>query len=167
VKEGESVSLGRFGTATLLEAAANPSVDPVRFEFALAPGGAGPPPHFHPHQEESWEVLEGVMELRLGAEKIRLAAGESAVAPPGTAHTFRNAGEQPLRFKDAHLPARGFQHYIEQLAELLGEGGERDPRTLLRLARLVASLGEDQRPDGPLSTIAVRAGGTVARLLRL
>src|SRR5205823_2984456 len=84
---------GRAGTATLIRSPANPAADPVDFEFELPPGAGGPPPHFHPHQEERWQVKEGVMELRLGRRTVHLAAGESAAAPPGTAHSFRNRGD--------------------------------------------------------------------------
>ena len=167
MREGESVSLGRFGRARLIRSAADPAVDPVEFEFELAPGAAGPPSHFHPHQEERWQVKEGVMELRLGRRTMHLAAGESAAAAPGTAHSFRNGGDQPLRFEDAHLPAGSFQRYIEQLAKVLEHGGGRDPRTLLRLAGLVAAQGEDQRPAGLAARLMLSVGAGAARLLHL
>jgi mannose-6-phosphate isomerase-like protein (cupin superfamily) len=159
--------MGRLGSATLVSSARHASVDAVEFEFALDAGASGPPPHFHPHQEESWEVLEGVLDLRIAGRRERLRAGESIGINPGTVHSFRNGSGEPVRFRDVHVPALGFQRYIEQLAAILTAGPERDPRTLLRLARLVAAQGEDQRPAGVLSRAGILAGAFTARVLGL
>ncbi|TMK40124.1 MAG: cupin domain-containing protein [Actinobacteria bacterium] len=167
MNEGETVSLGRYGTAMLVRTAPDPQADAVEFEFRLGPRSPGPPPHRHPHQEERWEVLEGTLDARVDGTPRRLSAGESIAIAPGTAHGFRNRGEEPLRFRDVHLPARGFQRYIEQLAAILGQGRARDPRTLLRIARLVAAQGDDQRPATRPGRIALSAAAGIARLLGL
>ena len=167
MREGEKVDLGRLGSATLVREPRHTSVDAVEFEFALEPGATGPPPHFHPHQEERWEALEGVLDLRIAGSRQQLRAGESIGISPGTVHSFRNGSGEAVRFRDVHTPALGFQRYIEQLAAILTAGPERDPRTLLRLARLVAAQGDDQRPAGTLSRAGILAGGFTARMLGL
>jgi quercetin dioxygenase-like cupin family protein len=167
MREGETINLGRLGSATLVTAPRHASVDAVEFEFALEAGAAGPPPHFHPHQEERWEVLEGVLDLRVSGSRQQLRAGESIGIRPGTVHSFRNRSGERVRFRDLHVPALGFQRYIEQLAAILTVGPERNPRTLLRLARLVAAQGDEQRPAGVLSRAGILAGAFTARVLGL
>jgi quercetin dioxygenase-like cupin family protein len=51
----------------------------------VAPGG-GTPPHYHKTYDEHFEVLEGVLELRVGGDTRNLHAGQKALAPKNTLH---------------------------------------------------------------------------------
>jgi quercetin dioxygenase-like cupin family protein len=64
----------------------------VEVLFTLPPGRRGPPAHVHPHVED-WEVVDGTLDARVGGERRTLGAGASLSIPPGTAHTFRNSGD--------------------------------------------------------------------------
>jgi quercetin dioxygenase-like cupin family protein len=55
----------------------------------LAPYGESPPLHVHRIEDELFHVLEGELRLRAGDADIRLAAGESVLAPKGVPHTYR------------------------------------------------------------------------------
>jgi quercetin 2,3-dioxygenase len=50
--------------------------------------GAGFPLHSHRRTREAMVVLEGSVELWLGARKYRMSAGDFANVPPGTAHGY-------------------------------------------------------------------------------
>jgi quercetin dioxygenase-like cupin family protein len=52
--------------------------------------GIGPPPHQHAW-DESYFVLEGVIEVSVGDAVHRLAAGDLLHVPGGTVHSYRNA----------------------------------------------------------------------------
>jgi quercetin dioxygenase-like cupin family protein len=54
----------------------------------LFPHGASPPLHTHP-QDESYVVLEGVLTIQAGEDRVVLAAGGVAAVPMGVPHTFR------------------------------------------------------------------------------
>ena len=56
---------------------------------SLTPYGYSPPLHIHHAEDELFRVLDGELALRVGDSELRLAAGETAVAPKGVAHTFR------------------------------------------------------------------------------
>ena len=45
-----------------------------------------PPAHYHPQQEERFEVLSGVLHVRVGDEERELREGDVLVVPPGTTH---------------------------------------------------------------------------------
>ena len=51
-------------------------------------GAEAPPPHYHPSQDEHFEVLEGSIALRVGHEHRTVPAGESFDIPRGTVHTM-------------------------------------------------------------------------------
>ena len=51
-------------------------------------GTGGPPVHVHPSAEESYEVLEGRLDVFIDGRWQTLRAGEKAFVPPGTPHTL-------------------------------------------------------------------------------
>jgi mannose-6-phosphate isomerase-like protein (cupin superfamily) len=66
--------------------------DTERVEMWTDPGGGPKVPHFHPHFDENFEVLEGEVTYTVDGEKATTGAGERAVAPAGVRHTFENTG---------------------------------------------------------------------------
>ena len=67
-------------------------------EWNLEPyPGDQAPPHVHHGSDEAFYVLDGEIEVLDGAERRILAAGELAVIPAGTVHTFANRGPGQTR----------------------------------------------------------------------
>lgn len=62
-------------------------------EFVIAPGGAGPPVHIHAFSPEALHVVSGEMSAIVGDEHLEVGPGESVFVPPGTPHTWFNAGD--------------------------------------------------------------------------
>lgn len=50
--------------------------------------GFTPPPHFHQYEDESFYILEGVIEFQAGDKKMTCGAGELAVLPKMIPHSF-------------------------------------------------------------------------------
>src|SRR5262245_15144407 len=63
----------------------------------VTPPGQGPPLHTHDDEDESWYVLDGELECRLGEELRRAPAGSFVFVPRGTPHCFANVGDEPAR----------------------------------------------------------------------
>ena len=82
--------------------------------FRYAPGEKGPDAHVHHHHTDAFYVLEGELELTLGAERKVVTArpGTFAAAPPDTLHTFRNASADQVVFLNLHVPSMGFGDHI-------------------------------------------------------
>lgn len=119
----------------------DPETDPWRVTMIFASGFAGPPVHVHPHQEESYEVLSGVLDVFIDGRWRELGAGESLTVPAGTPHTIRNLHAQELRAVNVHAPALGFPGYMAGLHELVHTGRVRalppkDPRSAIYLSML-------------------------------
>ena len=85
----------------------------VEMEFSLPAEAFAPPPHRHPTQVESYEVLEGSFEVMVDGDWQRLRAGESAEVPVAANHTFRLVGE-PVRVRNFHRPGSRFDEFIER-----------------------------------------------------
>jgi uncharacterized RmlC-like cupin family protein len=93
--------------------------------------------HYHPQQEETYEVLEGTLEVFRAGRWRALHAGQSLIVPPGAVHGFRNATGAAVRFRNGHRPARGFQAHLETLDRLVRAGkirGTKDPRSVIYMA---------------------------------
>src|SRR5215208_4206115 len=154
---GDVVTLSDGTALEIVTPAAQTDGRLVEVLFTLPPGRRGPPSHLHRHVEE-WEVLGGMLEARVGGKRRTLAAGASLSIPPGTAHTFRNGGEQPTRVLDRHRPAGRFEEFVRKEMALSAEGLHQ-PSVLLRLAMLWHGYRDTQVPAGraPRALVSVLA----------
>ena len=93
--------------------------------------------HFHPEQEETYQVMEGVLEVFRDGEWHLVSAGNSLAIPSKTVHGFRNPSDVPVRFINVHRPALQFQEHLETLTRLSRMGkirGTKDPRSLIYMS---------------------------------
>jgi mannose-6-phosphate isomerase-like protein (cupin superfamily) len=128
------------------------------------PGTGGPPVHVHPNAEESYEVLEGSLEVLIGNEWRTLRAGEKATVPPGTPHTLRMTRTEPVRLINVHRPALRFEAMFREMHALIQAGKikrlpPKDPRSAIYAAMLFAKYTDEQRmvkpPDGLFKALAL------------
>lgn len=82
----------------------------------LAGAEQGPPPHFHPRQEEHFEVLEGTIEAKLEGQTLTLRAGDTFDVPAAAAHEMRPVTEARALW-EVRPPLRTL-HLFEALAEM-------------------------------------------------
>jgi len=96
----------------------------------LTPPGGGPPPHYHTNEDEWFFVQEGRAEFFLDGVWKEVPAGTAAFLPRGSKHTFRNAGDTPLRLL-VHAAPAGFEVFFERIAGAFHEpGGPNMPRII-------------------------------------
>ena len=50
--------------------------------------GFTPPPHFHKYEDESFYILEGVIDFQAGDKKFRAGPGELVILPKEVPHSF-------------------------------------------------------------------------------
>src|SRR4051794_13445702 len=67
--------------------------------FALiestAPANSGVPLHLHTHEDETFYVLEGTMEVQADGRTVMLEENASAFLPRGKPHSYRNPAKAP------------------------------------------------------------------------
>lgn len=72
--------------------------DALKIESTWQPSDQKPPSHYHPSQDERFEILEGTVTVELGREPARtLAAGDTLNVPKGTPHRMWNPGPGTAR----------------------------------------------------------------------
>lgn len=89
---------------------------------AYVPDRPAPPLHRHPRQTERFEVLSGMVEVRLGQETKRYEAGARFEVPPGLVHTMRNGGADLLQMRWTITPALTSESLTEALWSLAASG---------------------------------------------
>jgi quercetin dioxygenase-like cupin family protein len=153
---------------SITKSAAETGGERVEIEITLPPDVSGPPPHFHPRQEEQWHVLAGTLEAQVDGNWRTLREGESASIPMGRVHTLRNRTNEDVRVLDVHIPALDFQDYMEDLHQLTEAGkitSLRSPRSLVYLATVLREHRTTQLTASRLQRIAESALAGLGKLL--
>ncbi len=167
---GERFEMPDGSTYEVTAAAADTGGDFVGMEFTLPPGSVAPPPHVHPTPAESFEVIEGALDLVVDGKWRTLTVGESASVPPGALHTFKNRSGETVRVGNVHRPAVRFEDYIEHIYRLMKARGikrVKDPRVPFYLSMLMLEYPETIRPGRTRERIGMGALAGIGRLVRL
>jgi quercetin dioxygenase-like cupin family protein len=82
----------------------------------VTPPGGGPPPHYHTMEDEWFLVQEGRAEFLMDGVWKEVPPGSAAFMPRGAEHSFRNAGDTPLRLL-VHTAPAGFEVFFARMAE--------------------------------------------------
>ena len=69
----------------------------LEVEAVYAPAGKEPPKHYHPSQDEHFEVLEGSIRVRAGDEERTLGVGDEIDIARGTVHKMWNPASGDAR----------------------------------------------------------------------
>lgn len=134
MRQGRLYDVGGDRVRILIEAAATGGALGM-IEIEVAPGN-GPPPHVHSREDETFHVLEGELVLTVGGERQTLRAGETAFAPRGIPHGFRNDGRSAARVLVTLTPG-GFERFFAEVGTPAEPGSPIAPPTADALARLV------------------------------
>ena len=140
----------------------------VEMEFVLPHRCVPPPPHVHRTQAETYEVLEGALEIVVDGAWRTLRAGESATVPAGALHTFRNRSGATVRVRNWHRPAERFEEFIERMSATLAAKGvrsKRDPRVMPLLSAVMLDYPDTLVPGRRREAIPMRVLAAIGRRL--
>jgi quercetin dioxygenase-like cupin family protein len=93
---------------------------------AIVPPGGGPPPHIHTLEDETFYVLEGKCEIRLGDEVVSAGPGDFVNVPRGEVHCFHNASDALVRMILTFTPS-GIEKFFEETLEPANDLTEAPP----------------------------------------
>jgi mannose-6-phosphate isomerase-like protein (cupin superfamily) len=132
-------------------------------------GMTGPPVHVHPTADESYEVLEGALDVCVDGVWKTVRAGESATAPAGVPHTLRNATSEPVRIVNIHRPALKFESFFREMHALIGQGKikrlpPKEPGSAIYVAMLFSKYPDEIRVVKPPNGV-FKALATIGRAL--
>jgi mannose-6-phosphate isomerase-like protein (cupin superfamily) len=127
--QGRSVSLR--GTRVVFKVESDSATGASLSEWSALPGfDTGL--HVHERLEETWFVLSGELEFRVGDEAFTAGAGATVFVPPHVPHAFANRGREDARFLLTLSPP-GHDRYFDELAEILAADGPPDPEMIANL----------------------------------
>ncbi len=130
----------------------------------IGPEMSGPPVHLHPTAEESYEVIEGSLDICVDGVWRTLRAGESATTPTGVPHTLRNATKEPVQIVNIHRPALQFEPFFREMQALIEQGKiknlpPKEPRSAIYAAMLFGKYPDEIRvvkpPAGVFKALAL------------
>lgn len=84
--------------------------------------GDPPPKHFHPAQDERFELVEGTVRVELDGEVRELGPGDSLEIPRGAVHRLWNPAEEAARATWLTTPAGRTEQWFRALDALHREG---------------------------------------------
>ena len=154
---------------TFLATAEETNGEYVRIRNETSAGAQGVVMHYHLAYMETFEVLEGTLDMCVGTKDnhLVLAGGESAFVPLNTAHRFWNSSTERTVFEVEIRPARNFEKAIRAQLGLVEDGKTNEeaiPKNILELA-LLYELSESYVVGMPLS-LQKGIFGALARVAR-
>ena len=126
----------------------------VRIRNETAAGGRGVVLHYHLTYTETFNVLEGRLDICVGSKTACqvLRPGQSAFVPLKAVHRFWNSSDEPVVFEVEIRPARNFETALRAQFGLVADGRTNEkavPKNILELA-LIYELAESYIAGPPL-----------------
>jgi mannose-6-phosphate isomerase-like protein (cupin superfamily) len=110
------------------------------FEVATQPE-AGPPPHVHHREDESFYVIEGDYEFLIVGRTIRVGVGALLYFPKGTLHAHKNIGQGVGRLLVSQTPGGLYERFFEEVGKPADGSGQlvfgerqREAKGIVRIA---------------------------------
>jgi mannose-6-phosphate isomerase-like protein (cupin superfamily) len=90
--------------------------------------------HVHERLEETWFVLSGELDFRVGDQTFTAGPGATVFVPPHVPHAFANCSETDATFLLTLSPP-GHDRYFDELADILAVDGPPDPDAIAELRK--------------------------------
>jgi mannose-6-phosphate isomerase-like protein (cupin superfamily) len=153
-----------------LETSRETNGERVLIDTFVQPDGFVAAAHVHPHQQERFEILEGVLGMKAGRRKLELRPGETETIEPGTPHKFWNVGDEVVRFRCEVRPALQFEQLLETMFALATDGqtnkkGMPNPLRLAVIARAHFDVVRLPFPPASVQRLGLALGAPLGRLL--
>jgi quercetin dioxygenase-like cupin family protein len=114
--------------ARILLSAADTGGTHTLIELTVPPRD-GPPPHIHTNEDETFIVLEGVLDFTIDGQTRRVGPGACIFGPRGVPHTFKCLGSCRARLLVLTTPG-GFERFGAAIAQQFPKGTRVDPARL-------------------------------------
>lgn len=154
----------------LLRTATETNGELLEMEATYVPGSVEPLEHFHPSQDEHFEILAGSMEAQVGGDRRVLSEGDVLDIPAGTVHAMWNGGDGEARVVWQTRPALRTEEFLRLVGRLAQEGKltPKGPRNPLVGAAVMQEFRDEFRPTNPpapVQAVAFPVLAVVARIL--
>ena len=124
----------------LLETSAMTGGERVRTRIVFAAGGIRVPPHVHPLQDETLEVISGSLTCILDGKRHVADAGATVRLPRGIGHQHYSEGPEGAVTIQTMTPGLDFDYLLENLFGFGAEGRLKGVSYLMQLLVLLAKM---------------------------
>jgi quercetin dioxygenase-like cupin family protein len=139
----------------------------LEMEAFYPPHGPMPPPHFHPQQEEQFQVLAGEFRVTRGAETVTYKTGDRFTIPAGLPHAMHNVADEKGHLLWQTRPALQSERFFDavwrmdydEAAQQTGGFGR-----LLRLALIFQAHQREVRLSSPVQRTLLKLLAPLGRL---
>jgi mannose-6-phosphate isomerase-like protein (cupin superfamily) len=131
----------------VLRGASDTNGELLEMEATYEPGSVEPLVHFHPRQDEHFEVVSGSIRAHVGRDERALGAGDVLDVPAGTVHAMWNDGEGAANVIWQTRPALRSEDFFRTVGALAEQGKltTKGPRNPLVGASLLYRFREEFR----------------------
>lgn len=90
----------------------------------IAPGGFIPD-HYHKWEDQTFHIIEGHLEAKIGDTVQRISTGDSIHCPRGVSHYIKNIGDQPAKLISYIFPGDWAEEFMAETSRQT-HAGEHD-----------------------------------------
>lgn len=116
VAAGDGLRVWAMGVLVTLKALAEDTGGGYSLFEDEVPPGAGPPPHVHSREDETWYMLDGELDWVVGGRTFPARTGAFLHLPRGVPHSFSNRSGRPARMVLTYAPA-GFEAWFLEVGK--------------------------------------------------
>jgi quercetin dioxygenase-like cupin family protein len=123
----------------------------LEMEAVYMPASPQPPYHYHPYQEEQFEVLAGVFRAMINDVEYTYQTGDKFTVPANIPHWMHNISPEEGRLLWQIRPALKSQEFFETMWGLLGDDktNANGVPNLLQLAVILLAYRNEFRASRP------------------
>lgn len=150
VEPGDQIVVSESQGLTFLRTGAETDGELLEVRATYRPDSPEPPAHYHPNQEERFEVLRGTFEAVIDGEEAVYTPGDSFTVPQGAVHWMRNIASEPGELGWEIRPALRTASFFTAFWGLEREhGGAEAGPDLLQAAVLLPEFYDEFRLASP------------------
>ena len=156
-------------TITFVTTAKESKGDQLEMVSTWEPTSFQPSPHYHPYQDEVFEVMDGELTLLLNGKTWTLKKGESIDIPASAVHSMWNASKTNVVARWKVFPALNTEYLLETGMGLAADGKTTKDGVpdLLQVALLAKKFKKEFRLKKPPFVVQQIIFGMLAPLARL
>lgn len=141
----------------------------LEMEAVYPPNSPQPAYHYHPYQEEQFQVLQGTFRAKIGGVVHTYMPGETYTVPANTPHWMHNVSSEEGRLLWQVRPALRTQAFLETMWGLDADGktNASGVPNLLQLAVTLHAFSDEFRASNPPYLVQRILFGVLAPLGRL
>jgi len=123
----------------------------LEMEAIYNPNSPQPPLHYHPYQEEQFQVLAGTFRVKMGETERTFQTGEAFTVPAGTPHWMHNVSDEEGRLLWQIRPALKSQDFFATMWGLAAAGKTNADGVpnFLQLAVILRAYRDEFRASSP------------------